>query len=334
MNYIDLKYINLVSHRLLRFKKKTSSEYNFRCPFCGDSFKSESKARGWLLEKKGECFFYCHNCNISKNFYTFLNTIDVGLSKEYYFEKFKSNLGTEDIGGDKSLEKLSFPKPIFKTRSTDILEERATSLRDLPRDHIAIKYVESRKIPRDEYENLYYIDKFNILDPSSSIKDERLIIPYYGTENKLVGFTGRALRKSNLRYINISYDDEKLFYGTRHIDKTKDVYVVEGAIDSMFLRNSIAVNNSNLARVTSIAPQESCILIPDREPRNKVIVNNIYNFIEKGFRVCLLPSYVKGKDINEYILNGLDPEDLMDIINANIVQGMIGRLKLTEWKGI
>ena len=39
MNYIDSKYIGLVSTQLLKFIEKKKGTYNFRCPYCGDSEK-------------------------------------------------------------------------------------------------------------------------------------------------------------------------------------------------------------------------------------------------------------------------------------------------------
>lgn len=325
MNYIDLKYINLISARLDRFKKKSASEYNFRCPFCGDSEKSKTKARGWIIESKQESFYYCHNCNISQSMYNLINKLDVSLAKQYYFEKFKSKHEVKK----EPVKEFDFQKPVF---NTNILSRVATSLSKLSSTHIAIEYVKSRKIPKSEYSKLYYIDEFNKLDNESSIKDERLIIPYHNKERKLVGFTGRALKSSAMRYANVSYTEEQLFYGLNDIDFKKDIYIVEGAIDSMFIDNSIAVNNSNLTRASSIVDKDRCILIPDKEPRNKIIVKNIKRFIEMGYRVCLLPDTVKGKDINEYVSNGIEIPELQKIIDGNIYSGMTASLKLTEWK--
>ena len=46
-SYIDTKFINLLSTRLPKFKRKAEYLFNFRCPHCGDSQKSQSKARGF-----------------------------------------------------------------------------------------------------------------------------------------------------------------------------------------------------------------------------------------------------------------------------------------------
>ena len=45
MDYIDVKYINLISSRLSKFKKIKPYLYNFRCPICGDSKKNKNKAK-------------------------------------------------------------------------------------------------------------------------------------------------------------------------------------------------------------------------------------------------------------------------------------------------
>ena len=46
--YIDLNYIRKIQPRLQQFKKKRDYLFNFRCPVCGDSKKSKTKARAYL----------------------------------------------------------------------------------------------------------------------------------------------------------------------------------------------------------------------------------------------------------------------------------------------
>ena len=54
MSYIDTKYLNFISPQLQMFKKKGDNLWNFRCPYCGDSQKSKTKARGFVFRKKNE----------------------------------------------------------------------------------------------------------------------------------------------------------------------------------------------------------------------------------------------------------------------------------------
>ena len=89
MDYIDVKYINLISSRLLKFKRVKPHLYNFRCPICGDSQKNKNKARGYFYQVKNNTNFKCHNCGLNISFSNFLKEIDTTTHKEYTFEKFK-----------------------------------------------------------------------------------------------------------------------------------------------------------------------------------------------------------------------------------------------------
>ena len=68
--------------------QEVPSGYRFRCPYCGDSQKSQSKARGHVVEKWGKHFFKCHNCGLSKSFDQFLKDMDVELYAEYVNQEY------------------------------------------------------------------------------------------------------------------------------------------------------------------------------------------------------------------------------------------------------
>ena len=88
-NYVDLKFINILSSRLDIFKKKGDYLFNFRCPYCGDSKKDKTKARGYLYRVKNDMFFKCHNCSKGTNLANLIKEVDSKLHKEYILEKFK-----------------------------------------------------------------------------------------------------------------------------------------------------------------------------------------------------------------------------------------------------
>ena len=50
--YIEQKYLLIASSQLQLFKRKGDFLFNFRCPFCGDSQKNRSKARGFVFRKE------------------------------------------------------------------------------------------------------------------------------------------------------------------------------------------------------------------------------------------------------------------------------------------
>ena len=88
-SFIDVKYINLLSAKLPKFKRKSDYLFNFRCPHCGDSKKSSTKARGFVYRKKNDMFFKCHNCGMGQSLGNLIKFLDPIMYKEYALERFK-----------------------------------------------------------------------------------------------------------------------------------------------------------------------------------------------------------------------------------------------------
>ena len=70
---VDSKFVKLISSRLRNFKQKNVNLWNFSCPFCGDSQKNKTKARGYVFPKENTLLYRCHNCGVSTNAGTSLN---------------------------------------------------------------------------------------------------------------------------------------------------------------------------------------------------------------------------------------------------------------------
>ena len=89
-NYVDLKYINILSVRLEQFKQKGKNLFNFRCPYCGDSQKDKTKARGYLYASRMTCFINVITVVSVQTCITLSKTEAQKLYSEYCLEKFKS----------------------------------------------------------------------------------------------------------------------------------------------------------------------------------------------------------------------------------------------------
>ena len=92
MNYIDNKYISLISPRLRNFTKKSDYLWNFSCPYCGDSQKNTKKARGFIYRTKTELFYKCHNCSMGTTLPKLIEFIDTNLFNEYSLEDIKKGM--------------------------------------------------------------------------------------------------------------------------------------------------------------------------------------------------------------------------------------------------
>ena len=335
--YIDRKYLLQVSPKLSRFSQKKEDLYNFRCPLCGDSQKNKTKCRGYVFRKKNDYFYMCHNCGASLSFYNFLDKVSPDLVKEYALERYKDGeTGTHNYPKP-TFDELK-TKPVFKTKTKINLE----SIESLPDKHFAKEYCKNRSIPEDKLKSLYYTSDFkkfvkeigaekkNLVDG-----DHRLVIPFYDKEGNLIALQGRALGESKMRYITVKLQDEnRKFFGIDNIDESEVIYVVEGPIDSLFLKNAVATADSNLTSIEDVYDKTKVVLVFDNEPRNKEIVKIMEKAVDNHFSVVIWPEMITCKDINEMVLDGLEPDDVQDIIEQNTYVNLRAKMELINWKKV
>ena len=81
MLWVDKKYLRLISSRFRNSKWKDDNLLNHSCPYCGDSKKNKTKARGFFYRVKNDMFFKCHNCGTGQSFANFIKFIDPKLSQ-------------------------------------------------------------------------------------------------------------------------------------------------------------------------------------------------------------------------------------------------------------
>ena len=334
MNYLDLKYTNMLSVRLDRFAVKSTNPYkvNFRCPICGDSQTSKTKARGWILERDNKAMFHCFNCSASFGLRNFLKTVDINLYNEYIIDsKIESGVKEEILS---PIDTLVHRVPQFKKGNSPLLKIKKVS--QLEHDHPAKQYVVNRKIPSSKHYKLYYVPKFNswvntILPDklNASMDEPRLVLPFIDKDGAFFGFTGRSFKKDGLRYLTIMIDDTKpKVFGLNDVDFDKRYYVTEGAIDGLFLDNAVAMAGADI-NVDGLNNIENAVYVFDNEPRNKEICARMEKILDRGYKLCIWPEKLLDKDINDMVMSSLDPQSIID---QNTYSGLSGKLKLSYWR--
>lgn len=332
--FIDTKYLNMVSHKLPLFAKKKVDLWNCRCIICGDSKTNKKKARGYFYRQKNDLYYKCHNCDASQHFGTFLKNLDAHIYQQYVFERYAK--GENGPKAHKNAEEfMKFEEPVFKNKN--ILDQVAVRLDTLSTDHEAIQYCQSRKIPVDKYSLLYYIpsvkDIQKIAPQYTSIKTEepRLLLPFYDESGELTGVTMRGIRGESLRYIMIKLkDDASLLFGMNNVNTEKEITIVEGPIDSLFLTNSIAVAGTGFGKIESLGlPKDRVTIVFDNQSRNSEVVRLVERYIKMGYKVCVWPCDITEKDINDMVQAGRQVEQL---VRSHTYQGLMAQLKFTEWR--
>lgn len=332
VDFVDIHYANMLSNRLERFRVRSTNPYkiNFRCPVCGDSQKSRAKARGWLLEKDNTFHFYCHNCGASQSFSFFLKSVDGMVYKDYIAEKFVKNTTTNE---KLPLEKAKFEAPSFNTDPLKSLKK----ISQLKAEHPLKKYIMKRGIPTHHHYRMYFAPKFktwiNSIIPNKFEKvgddEPRLVMPFIDKWGKMFGVSARGFDPKGIRYITIMFDDRPKIFGLDKVDFSKKYFVVEGALDSMFLSNSVAMAGAE-GSTAALENTDNAIFVFDAEPRNKEIHKRMEKIIRNGHKICIWPSDVPAKDINEMMLAGLLNVE-QTILNSTF-KGLEANLKLISWR--
>ena len=311
----------MLSPRLDKFKKVRDNLFNFRCPYCGDSQKSQSKARGYFYRKKNDYFYRCHNCGKGTTFGKLLEYIDVQMYKEYIMERYKGDAPKTEA------PEFNFAAPKFK--KIDPKLENLTPINKLNGGHPARQFVESRQLPEEFYSDLYLCPKFFEWSKIQSQQEHpRLVIPFRDESGEVFAAQGRAFGKESPKYLTIKFQDKPKIFGLDRVDFAKRYYVVEGPLDSMFLDNCLAVAGADFRYL----PPGDTTIVLDNEPRSREIIKQMERLIHQEHELVIWPDTITQKDINDMVLAGV--KDIQQLINNNTFSGLEAKMKLAAWKRI
>ena len=311
----------MLSPRLDKFKKVRDNLFNFRCPYCGDSQKSRSKARGYFYRKKNDYFYRCHNCGKGTTFGKVLEYLDVTLYKEYIMERYKGDAPKTEQ------PEFKFEAPKFK--KIDPKLENLTPINKLNGWHPARQFVESRQLPEEFYSDLYLCPKFFEWSKIQSQQEHpRLVIPFRDESGEVFAAQGRAFGKEIPKYLTIKFQDKPKIFGLDRVDFAKRYYVVEGPLDSMFLDNCLAVAGADFRYL----PPGDTTIVLDNEPRSIEIIKQMERLIHQEHELVIWPDSITQKDINDMVLAG--QQDIKTTIDNNTFSGLEATMKLAAWKRI
>jgi transcription elongation factor Elf1 len=342
MSYLESKYLNLLSSQLRNFKRKGANLWQFSCPYCGDSQKKKTKARGYVYNAKDVLLYHCHNCSLSTNVPKLIKHVSHTLYEEYVRELMAEKYQPKK---DRAEEFAVQVKKPVTTWETDKLQK----VSELTDTHPCKQYVVQRKLPTSWYARLFYVPKFmewtNSLLPGKfgdkALKHDegRLIIPLRTKDKNVFGYQGRSLKEeldnNEQRYYTIILDEtQPKIFGMDLLDEKRKFYVFEGPIDSMFIQNSVAAAGGDLLQIVSRLAKETAVLVFDNEPRSKEVCKKIHRAILQDYQVCIWPTSVTEKDINEMIMNAMNTDFIKRIIDNSTFSGLSAQLAFHGWKKI
>lgn len=350
MDYVDYKYIMLLSSRLDRFKDTGNRTYNFRCPYCGDSQKDKRKSRGYLLynSKKNSVRFFCHNCGASSSLSTFIKNIAPDLHGQYKVETFGAAMRVK-TPESKTEQALSGTASKTFNRLRDPLG-KCHRLSNCPStlEHIK-RYAESRSIPENLFSEIYAAESVNdITSRLAKYKDSEypkvpmLVMPFFRKDGSYSYIQCRVADPEadpDFRFLTIQVDGEgPKLYGENHVDWAQPVYVLEGPIDAMFIDNGVANAGASssmsyvIQQVTNSGKPLSnvCMLFDNDYSSNAQVMEHIIRGVNNGMSVVLFDKQFNGiKDINKAITSGWSRKEVNDYVRSRTFNGLRAKLELS-----
>ena len=98
----------------------------------------------------------------------------------------------------------------------------------------------------------------------------------------------------------------------------------------MFVKNSLAMGGADM--YFDRVPAQNITYIFDNEPRNKEIVNRMYDVIDKNYNIVVWPDHIQYKDVNDMVMNGMKIDEVNNLISTNTFAGLEALTKLTNYK--
>lgn len=317
-------------------------EYNFRtnkssrgsskpvtCPRCHDGTSRNKRGRFYDNGR----FFKCWNCGLYTNIIDYrrrmgLDLFSYGDIKKDYIKSKKievSNIQVENV----------------INVNNNYLPESVTN-NIIYKNKVLLDFMIQREIPRDKWSNFGYMDNFYKVqkeyqqdEVKENIFDRRIVI-IYKDKDKITGLNGRSLSDKNKKYKYLKFNtvyNYHYIYNLENIKNNKNVYIMEGEIDSMFIPNSVSIGGTNSWSKEILDTINNKVYFLDNDKAGFVTSREILKttpfkvFSWKKLAKILKVDYIKAKDVNKFI-ETYPASTIIDNIDKCLVSGFKGLFEI------
>lgn len=317
---------------------RSNKIYNCACPICREGKSLQRKKRCFYIPDKD--LIFCHNCGWSSRPWNWIKEVSGKTDSELYADIASCDY---DVG-------ISFD---------EVVEEQVVEIPTLPEDCInlydeqqlhyyrknamvqdALSLIKARKLDTAENrcDTLYY-----------SLKDKvhrhRLIIPFKDTGGDIIFYQSRKIfnfdKKEN--YISKMNGDRSIFNIDKVVTDIDDIFIFEGPIDSLFVKNGVAVGGITERGSNMFTPVQNeqmntslflfnKIWVLDSQWLDKTALSKSEILMQQGENIFIWPHAIgsRYKDFNQMCvsldINGISS----DYIKKHTFNGDEGVLKLKQ----
>ena len=332
---------NLIIHTFFQYTKrptfkKSAGTYNSECPYCHEG-KSTGKKRRFFFIPEDE-LLYCHNCGASKSGYDFVKDM-TGMS-------YAQMLAEGDLHID-TVEDVVKKTAIFKKNNPSTLPHDSINLFDSTQ----VSFYRENQVIKD---GLQFIKKRRLdtavnrpkalwLSLTDFTHRNRVVFPFYNINNtsKIDFYQSRAIYKQDediAKYLSKVNSDKGVFNLDRIDTNIEIIFLQEGPIDAMFLRNSVALagihpTEEQLDTITKTYPMHDLVYVLDNQWVDETSYEISKKLLQEGKNVFLWPEALKKyKDLNDICVEQKIDEVPYKFIVKNTFKGVKGILQYSQIK--
>jgi len=310
------------------------------CPICREGTSWGKKRRSYyILDDNIIC---CHNCGWYSSPIKWTEAAGNMSYNEIVNESKTYDILPLDLLENNIVEKKPINIPPLPKDSINLFDKNQTDYyKNNSTVNEALNLMKKRKldIAINKPQSLYV----SLVDKTHK---NRLVIPFYNTNNEIVFYQSRVIFDKDLRsypkYLS-KINSEKTLYGINNIKPTLDyIFIFEGPIDAFFVTNGVAVAGIQESSGTSFTTMQQNqlngfkllekIWVLDSQWLDFASRKKTEKLIKQGERVFIWPEKIGKtfKDINEYCvtnnLSKIDPQYFVD----NSFSGLKAELIMVE----
>lgn len=325
LNFIDEKYFKLIHPDALA----KGSGLNVRCPICGDSKKSEKKARLWLYSKNDITAIKCFNCDYHSSLKRYIKDYHPQYLLDYIREtniyKAPVSVSNEPTQAENVLQSIFKKVDERKQQEQKEVEHKYfLGMQALTQQHH--EYLVSRCVPTS-FLSVFVSSLGFVETPERTYNLENFIIyPIFNkTEVYPISFYSRSVsQKQFYHYTKTGFNK---YYELIRNPKNKDIWVFEGLFDALTsgVDNFVVLFGASFPFKPAIH-QSNYIWCFDNDETG---LEKLKQKAEQGERVCLIKDFTRLKDINDIVIqNKYTTDEMRDLLYNHVYSGYVARMRV------
>lgn len=306
---------------------KASGVYNFECPICNEGKSRGKKKRGFYIPDKNT--ICCHNCGWKSNPLLWIEKVTNKSFREIYQENDKFVPEFEKVtyynseNDDYKIDVGTLPED-----SINLLTNEVDYFKDNKEVIECLQYIKQRRINSAKYKPKAIY---------TSIKDKYcrggICLPYFDRSGKINFYQIRVLNPEpkEPKYKGKLNGTKSLFNYNLIDEKYPYIFLFEGPIDSMFVKNAVGVGgvdiNEKQQAQLSLFPLHQRIWCLDNQYIDETSKEKTDILLKKNESVFIWPKkYKKFKDINSLCmalkLDEISSEFIIKNTASNIMEAI------------